>query len=252
LISKEWTWVSGSNTTVYFGIYGTKGVASASNTPGARSTSVSWKDKQGNFWLYGGNGYGENSLGALSDFWKLDLVSFEWTWVTGSKNTQQFANHGIKGVNAITNDPGGKGSASSWIDVSGQLWLFGGGFNGLANDLWRYNDGCLGPNCFASKSNSSSNLVSSRFQSNSLNNRLQVTVNSLFKTEEIAKPVLSNIQSLEIYNTTGQLLKKVNSNLESYDILRNSRRVAGLMPGLYFVKVFYKDKTFKTIKQFLQ
>lgn len=62
-------------------------------------------------------------------------------------------------------------------------------------------------------------------------------VSFLNKKEEIpaqAKPVYSNIQSLEIYNTAGQLLKKVNSDLESYDILRRSK-ITSLIPGLYFI-----------------
>ena len=36
--TKEWAWMSGSNTpgAIVYGVYGTQGVASASNVPGAR------------------------------------------------------------------------------------------------------------------------------------------------------------------------------------------------------------------------
>ena len=37
----SWTWISGSNTTNQNGIYGTKGIASSSNIPGAHYDSIS-------------------------------------------------------------------------------------------------------------------------------------------------------------------------------------------------------------------
>src|SRR6476661_7468545 len=44
----NWTWVSGSDLVDQPGVYGTKGVASTSNVPGARDGAVSWMDKSGN------------------------------------------------------------------------------------------------------------------------------------------------------------------------------------------------------------
>ena len=49
--------MSGSNATNQNGVYGTKGVASSSNAPGARQLAVSWTDNSGNLWLFGGYGY---------------------------------------------------------------------------------------------------------------------------------------------------------------------------------------------------
>jgi len=49
-----WEWVSGSNIANQPGTYGTQGVAAPGNTPGARSFALSWTDKAGNFWLFGG------------------------------------------------------------------------------------------------------------------------------------------------------------------------------------------------------
>jgi hypothetical protein len=52
--------------------------------------------------------------------------------------------YGTLGTPASTNIPGGRYSASSWIDASGNLWLFGGsgfdsvGNQGSLNDLWKY------------------------------------------------------------------------------------------------------------------
>ena len=37
------------------GVYGTQGIAAASNVPGGRENAVSWTDSKGNLWLFGGN-----------------------------------------------------------------------------------------------------------------------------------------------------------------------------------------------------
>ena len=53
------------------GVYGTQGVTAASNVPGARDSAVSWMDRSGNLWLFGGSGY--DSMGALvdlNDLWR--------------------------------------------------------------------------------------------------------------------------------------------------------------------------------------
>src|SRR5437867_2898077 len=44
----QWTWVSGDNSSNKGGVYGTKGVADASNKPGARYGQASWTDAVGN------------------------------------------------------------------------------------------------------------------------------------------------------------------------------------------------------------
>jgi N-acetylneuraminic acid mutarotase len=66
----EWTWVSGSNLRYESGTYGTKGVAAASNVPGARSSAVSWIDSKGKLWLFGGDGYSAGNEGWLNDLWQ--------------------------------------------------------------------------------------------------------------------------------------------------------------------------------------
>ena len=68
-----WTWVSGSDTGSLVPVYGTLGVASASNTPGARLGAITWVDRSGNLWLFG-SGYGYDSTGKgdlfLNDLWR--------------------------------------------------------------------------------------------------------------------------------------------------------------------------------------
>ena len=56
----SWTWISGSNTTKSHGIYGTQGISSPSNYPGARGSAVGGIDSSGSFWIFGGNGHDSN------------------------------------------------------------------------------------------------------------------------------------------------------------------------------------------------
>jgi len=66
-----------------------------------------------------------------------------WTWVSGGMFRNEPGTYGTKGVAAPQNAPGGRGSAVSWLDSSGKLWLFGGsGYDAdsftTLNDLWKY------------------------------------------------------------------------------------------------------------------
>jgi N-acetylneuraminic acid mutarotase len=68
--SKWWTWISGSSTAGAMGIYGELGVSSASNVPGPRNYAVTWTDKGGNLWVFGG-WFGSNGTGGyFSDLWR--------------------------------------------------------------------------------------------------------------------------------------------------------------------------------------
>lgn len=144
--SNEWVWVAGPNVTSQLGVYGTKGVTSASNTPGARNGSATWVDNAGNFWMFGGNGFASVAgSGNLNDLWKFNPVTLEWTWISGSNLVNQNGSWGTKGVPSATNTPSARAQAASWVDSNGDLWLFGGdgkgapGFDGLLYDLWKYN-----------------------------------------------------------------------------------------------------------------
>ena len=66
-----WTWVSRANTGDAPGVYGALGTGSTANGPGARDLAISWINKAGNFWLFGG--YAHDSIGAaghLNDLWR--------------------------------------------------------------------------------------------------------------------------------------------------------------------------------------
>jgi N-acetylneuraminic acid mutarotase len=143
----EWIWWSGSSNTQDFnGSYGTLGVASASNVPGAREKPVSWTDLSGNLWLFGGSAAADAQVGSIhfNDLWKFDTTLQEWIWMGGS-NTGAFGVYGTMGVAAAGNVPGSRTSSVGWVDKTGNLWLFGGwgydsaGTFGVLNDLWEYN-----------------------------------------------------------------------------------------------------------------
>jgi N-acetylneuraminic acid mutarotase len=154
-----WVWVAGSVAGTQGagpkGIYGTKGVASNSNTPGGRSNGVAWTDSAGNLWLFGGQGIdSKGTSGALNDLWKYTpSPTFgalgTWTWVGGSNTVNAAGVYGTKGSASATNIPGARYSAVAWTDQSGNFWLFGGwgcaascapDINGsrALNDLWKY------------------------------------------------------------------------------------------------------------------
>jgi N-acetylneuraminic acid mutarotase len=138
--------MSGSNTVNAIGVYGTLGVASAGNVPGAREDAVSWTDKSGNFWLFGGLGF--DSIGGpngwLNDLWEFNPTTKEWTWMSGSNNYNASGVYGTLGTPSTNNVPGARYGAVSWTDLSGNFWLFGGeGYNsagtfGNLNDLWEF------------------------------------------------------------------------------------------------------------------
>ena len=139
--SGAWTWMHGNTSFDSPGIYGTKGVSSPANTPGARDeTTCSWVDSAGNFWLFGGRGYDVNGdYGLLNDLWRYDPGANEWTWMNGSNTVNDPGVYGVKGTPDSNNRPSGRWVYSHWKDDDGDLWLFGGQGNfGYYSDLWKY------------------------------------------------------------------------------------------------------------------
>src|SRR5579862_4818006 len=142
----QWTWKAGLNTVNGSGVYGTQGTAAASNVPGARYSANSWTDSSGNFWLFGGVGYDASAAtGYLNDLWHYSRSTGEWTWISGGNGDNTSGSYGTQGTASASNMPGARDSACSWIDASGNLWLFGGyGYDsvgiaaGYLNDLWQY------------------------------------------------------------------------------------------------------------------
>lgn len=141
--TSRWTWVSGSSTTSctgphtcgISGAYGTLGVSTPGNVPGARSGAVGWTNSSGHLWLVGGHGYDSAGVyGELNDLWEFDPSTSGWSWMGGSSTAMllvysSYGRHGVYdmlGTPAAGNIPGSSHEAATWIDSSGNLWLFGG------------------------------------------------------------------------------------------------------------------------------
>ncbi len=144
--SNQWTWMNGNNASSLAGIYGLPGIPSSFNFPGGRMGAASWTDASGNLWLFGGQGVDASTvMGQLNDLWKYNVVTNQWTWMSGSDAADPAASYGTTGVPGSTNTPGGRSYPGTWTDPAGNLYLFGGfgvdasGNYGYLNDLWRYN-----------------------------------------------------------------------------------------------------------------
>lgn len=145
VITNQWAWMKGDNTTNSTGVYGTPGTAAATNKPGAREGSASWRDRFGNLWMFGGNGFATTGTsGSLNDLWKYNPSTGFWTYMKGDNVINPNGLYATPGVAAPGNKPGGRSGSVAWADSSGKLWLFGGtgytstGTFGKLNDLWRY------------------------------------------------------------------------------------------------------------------
>ncbi len=141
--SNNWAWMKGDLQANQMANYGSMGISASTNIPGARASCVSWKDRNGNLWIFGGTGYTSSGSGYLNDLWKFNPNSNEWTWINGTNGTNQYGNYGTKGIAHPSNRPGSRSEGIAWTDTLGNLWLFGGqGYaasgNGYLNDLWKY------------------------------------------------------------------------------------------------------------------
>ncbi|MGA7156564.1 MAG: chitobiase/beta-hexosaminidase C-terminal domain-containing protein [Acidobacteriaceae bacterium] len=153
--TNEWEWIGGAGIGRQAAAYGMLGTPAAGNIPGGRAGAVSWTGHNGNFWLFGGDGFDSaGTSGALNDLWEFNPSTQEWAWMGGSStipsctdtgNCGQPGVYGTLGTPAAGNIPGGRADAVSWTDHDGNLWLFGGeGLDstdtfGALNDLWEFN-----------------------------------------------------------------------------------------------------------------
>ena len=147
--SGEWTWIGGSTTSYLRPVYGTEGVAAATNSPGARNDAATWMDANGNMFMFGGEG-GDLSNGSIgsafhNDIWEYLPSSNEWAWIGGPNTVDGKGVYGVKGVADSANTPGARIGEVFWTDAQGNLWLFGGyGYDSTGvqraqlNDLWKY------------------------------------------------------------------------------------------------------------------
>jgi hypothetical protein len=133
----QWVWESGSTTMEQRGSFGTMGVASADDTPGARTYFGAWTDTGRNrLYVIGGSGYDKNGVrGYLSDIWYRDLDLDYWVWEAGSDTKAQTPDYGEKQVARASNRPGASDATLVWLhkERSRVYLLRGGGFDKSGN-----------------------------------------------------------------------------------------------------------------------
>jgi len=139
----EWTWLGGSSSPNHAGVYGTLGQSAAASAPGARCGAVSWTDPDGNLWLFGGQGCDSTAdcSGPLNNLW--EYSGGQWTWVSGFSvsNPAHPGVYAALDTPAPANVPGGRYSATGWIDHSGNLWIYCGlGCNIITNGFAELDD----------------------------------------------------------------------------------------------------------------
>lgn len=144
--SNAWTYHAGGGNRP--GVYGTQGVASASNIPGGRWGAAGRRDPvSGIVWLFGGFGcdstVASNPTDHCSNLLLNDLWAYsggQWTWVSGAVIGDQAGTYGTQGTASASNEPPARQASAGWVDNNGNFWTFGGftsGTNGF-NDLWKF------------------------------------------------------------------------------------------------------------------
>ena len=141
--TSKWTWIAGTNVIGSYADYGTVGVETASNHPGARQMSIGFTKDDGRFGLMGGWGYVSlNNFGRLNDIWTFNPSTGNWTWEAGQNHQDPLANYGVLNTTASSNISGGRRMANCW-QSGDSVWFFGGNAIdaqdsvGVMNDIWK-------------------------------------------------------------------------------------------------------------------
>jgi N-acetylneuraminic acid mutarotase len=164
LTSKEWVWQGGPdklptqcspNPTGPFcgglGTYGPKGVFADGNLPSGRDSAARWTDRNGNFWLFGGEGFDSSgNFSWLNDLWEFNPNLKQWAWWGGGGSTGEICQSWLGSSQKLCvqpstpGSPGGRQYSTAWTDRQGNFWLFGGlevdssgNFCSL-DDLWEF------------------------------------------------------------------------------------------------------------------
>ena len=133
---KQWKCIQPKNLATN---YGTKGVFTSTNCPGARINSITFTDNLGNLYLYAGGGF------QINDLWKYDITLQQWAWVSGYSNTSGVLGAlGPIGVASQNYFPAARLQLKPILAPDGMVYIYGGnpqftsGTDRRAN-LWRYN-----------------------------------------------------------------------------------------------------------------
>ncbi len=119
-------------------VYGSLEIATTTTMPGSRAYAVGFTASNA-FYLFGGSGYDSITIGYNSDLWKFNYSSLLWSWVAGPNFVGATSEAGELGQSSIYFYPSARAYSTAWTDSSDNLWLFGGVFGVVLNDLWKWN-----------------------------------------------------------------------------------------------------------------
>ncbi|MCF2220309.1 T9SS type A sorting domain-containing protein [Chryseobacterium sp. PS-8] len=145
--TNKWTWMKGDNDSDYNDtqpVYGTENVENSSNTPGEfyMYKGASWQSGNYVYFL---------PADGIPVLWRYNMQTNNWCYVKKPSNTATMFNYGTLGVENPANFPASVYQPCSWIDSTGNFWLFGGqvtnadnytsnvGKQAFLNTLWKYN-----------------------------------------------------------------------------------------------------------------
>lgn len=140
-LSNEWTWMKGSSSPGAIGVYGTKGVPNATNTPGARNAYTKWNDGQDNLYLFGGDAFITSAI--YNDVWKYSIAANEWVWISGTNLANNTGNVSTQCIPDVNSYPSGRReSRACWVDPCKKFWFYGGSSlsstQNSHSDLWKF------------------------------------------------------------------------------------------------------------------
>ncbi|XP_052269987.1 uncharacterized protein LOC127871273 isoform X1 [Dreissena polymorpha] len=125
------------------------------NYPNGRSGAMTWVN-EGKYYMFGGNTRADNArrkhlpLGYVNDMWLYDVKADMWNYLSGSRDKCSIPGaYGNLGTADKKNLPGCRRKSSAWVDIHGNLWMFGGdgvdqslesisGHSELLSDVWLF------------------------------------------------------------------------------------------------------------------
>lgn len=133
---KVWEFVSGNPLGNVF----TDVITGPNQHPGSAHGASSWKDTDGNLWLFGGHRGAAPPADRLNTVWKYDPLAREWTYVAAASGTTPNGDYSA-GAGNPGGFPGARSFATAQATANNVAWLFGGEGHastggGFLGDLW--------------------------------------------------------------------------------------------------------------------
>ena len=118
--TSQWTWRKGGPTPNQAGVYGQKGVAAASNSPGARSGATGMVSQAGHLWVFGGAFRTQD----FADGWRLELPRVAQSWIsavtpsgTSAQVSGRFSVNVTLGTTEVSFEYRKAGQPGAWTEV---------------------------------------------------------------------------------------------------------------------------------------